>query len=337
MTTANGQSSTTFTLVNNLAIQNLGQLPEGWEQKLTPEGEIYFVNHIDRTTTWYDPRIPSQLYKHPSIQTTQIKPPPLAASIASQLTTITALQAANSTLSSAQDTERRVQKLQEEREKLRQRTQEIQMRQRQQALSDTGVDTTNLNGITTGIDPFLGANNIINSDCHSRQESADSGLGLGPSYSLPHTPEGLLNSDLDDRTPLLTSADDLALDSLASMDLGTDPMDSDDLMSSLPDALNTDIQLSDIEAFLGFKAAMEACLLDWDDYPIPGVTYSSKAGSKRWCCSSPHAHSSKDTNLVLSSTQTSSNDSSTFILHNSNTNANTNINNPIKSALLKGH
>ena len=30
-------------------------------------------------------------------------------------------------------------------------------------------------------------------DFHARQESADSGLGMGPSsYSLPHTPEGFL-------------------------------------------------------------------------------------------------------------------------------------------------
>lgn len=30
---------------------------------------------------------------------------------------------------------------------------------------------------------------------------------------------------------------------------------------------------SDLELFPGFKAAIEACMLDWEDYPIPGVTY----------------------------------------------------------------
>lgn len=102
---------------------------------------------------------------------------------------------------------------------------------------------------TTGMDPFLG-----NSDCHSRQESADSGLGMGPSYSMPHTPEGLLNSDSEDKTTPIPShvTDDLGLDSLAiaNMDLGTDNMDSDDLMSSLPEDLSADIQLSDLEALL---------------------------------------------------------------------------------------
>lgn len=35
----------------------LGPLPEGWEQAKTPEGEIYFINHLTRTTSWFDPRI----------------------------------------------------------------------------------------------------------------------------------------------------------------------------------------------------------------------------------------------------------------------------------------
>lgn len=35
----------------------LGALPEGWEQAQTPEGEIYFINHQTRTTSWFDPRI----------------------------------------------------------------------------------------------------------------------------------------------------------------------------------------------------------------------------------------------------------------------------------------
>lgn len=38
-------------------------------------------------------------------------------------------------------------------------------------------------------DPF-----IANTDIHSRQESADSGLGLGSNYTHPHTPEDFLAS-----------------------------------------------------------------------------------------------------------------------------------------------
>ncbi|KAG9250193.1 uncharacterized protein F5Z01DRAFT_684053 [Emericellopsis atlantica] len=33
-----------------------GELPGGWEQRWTPEGRPYFVDHNTRTTTWVDPR-----------------------------------------------------------------------------------------------------------------------------------------------------------------------------------------------------------------------------------------------------------------------------------------
>ena len=33
-----------------------GELPPGWEQRTTPEGRPYFVDHNTRTTTWVDPR-----------------------------------------------------------------------------------------------------------------------------------------------------------------------------------------------------------------------------------------------------------------------------------------
>ena len=36
---------------------------------------------------------------------------------------------------------------------------------------------------------------------------------------------------------------------------------------------NKNGKLSDVEIFSGFKPAIEACYLDWQDYPIPGVTY----------------------------------------------------------------
>ena len=40
---------------------NLGQLPSGWEMRLTSTGRVYFVDHNTRTTTWDDPRLPSNL------------------------------------------------------------------------------------------------------------------------------------------------------------------------------------------------------------------------------------------------------------------------------------
>ncbi len=34
----------------------LGSLPTGWEERYTPEGRPYYVDHNTRTTTWVDPR-----------------------------------------------------------------------------------------------------------------------------------------------------------------------------------------------------------------------------------------------------------------------------------------
>jgi E3 ubiquitin-protein ligase NEDD4 len=38
---------------------NLGALPSGWEMRMTSSGRIYFVDHNTRTTSWDDPRMPS--------------------------------------------------------------------------------------------------------------------------------------------------------------------------------------------------------------------------------------------------------------------------------------
>lgn len=49
----------------NVSLQNIPQIsslqnlpmPDGWEQAVTPEGETYYINHNDRTTSWFDPRL----------------------------------------------------------------------------------------------------------------------------------------------------------------------------------------------------------------------------------------------------------------------------------------
>jgi hypothetical protein len=33
-------------------------LPAGWELAETPDGRAYYINHMDKYTTWLDPRIP---------------------------------------------------------------------------------------------------------------------------------------------------------------------------------------------------------------------------------------------------------------------------------------
>lgn len=38
-----------------------GPLPEGWEQAVTADGEVYYIDHINKTTAWVDPRLGSTL------------------------------------------------------------------------------------------------------------------------------------------------------------------------------------------------------------------------------------------------------------------------------------
>ncbi|EPQ58094.1 HECT-domain-containing protein [Gloeophyllum trabeum ATCC 11539] len=41
---------------NNTTSAGVGPLPAGWEERYTPEGRPYYVDHNTRTTTWVDPR-----------------------------------------------------------------------------------------------------------------------------------------------------------------------------------------------------------------------------------------------------------------------------------------
>ncbi|TRM61757.1 hypothetical protein BD626DRAFT_558362 [Schizophyllum amplum] len=41
---------------NNATTAGSGTLPHGWEERYTPEGRPYYVDHNTRTTTWVDPR-----------------------------------------------------------------------------------------------------------------------------------------------------------------------------------------------------------------------------------------------------------------------------------------
>lgn len=36
-----------------------GPLPEGWEQAVTADGEVYYIDHINKNTTWVDPSLGS--------------------------------------------------------------------------------------------------------------------------------------------------------------------------------------------------------------------------------------------------------------------------------------
>ncbi|KAG5461051.1 MAG: LOW QUALITY PROTEIN: hypothetical protein BJ554DRAFT_6819 [Olpidium bornovanus] len=61
-----GQDDRTQTVSPNLSassglsapVSGVQPLPVGWEQRFTPEGRPYYVDHNTRTTTWVDPRRP---------------------------------------------------------------------------------------------------------------------------------------------------------------------------------------------------------------------------------------------------------------------------------------
>ena len=51
------QASTPAAITTNTATTaGSGPLPHGWEERYTPEGRPYYVDHNTRTTTWVDPR-----------------------------------------------------------------------------------------------------------------------------------------------------------------------------------------------------------------------------------------------------------------------------------------
>ncbi|XP_050527531.1 transcriptional coactivator YAP1-A [Daktulosphaira vitifoliae] len=214
----------------------LGPLPEGWEQAITVDGETYFINHLARTTSWFDPRIPAHLQRAPTSGAV------LPSGSASWLLNGNGASGLSQSLQVTQQ-KLRLHSLQLERERLKIRQQEII---RQQELMLRSGQTTN------DLDPFLSCSSS-NID-HSRQESADSGLGLGNNYSLPHTPEDFLSSNMDDNMDCTSESDNpgpssnmSVVDSqeMASLDV------TDDLVPSLQlgDEFSSDI-LDEVQSLI---------------------------------------------------------------------------------------
>ncbi|KAK5171359.1 uncharacterized protein LTR77_004503 [Saxophila tyrrhenica] len=53
---AAGTANAAHMVATGATTAGTGELPAGWEQRHTPEGRAYFVDHNTRTTTWVDPR-----------------------------------------------------------------------------------------------------------------------------------------------------------------------------------------------------------------------------------------------------------------------------------------
>ena len=51
-----GQGNQMGQVVQSQLNSDLGPLPPGWEQGVTPDGDIYYIDHTNKTTSWLDPR-----------------------------------------------------------------------------------------------------------------------------------------------------------------------------------------------------------------------------------------------------------------------------------------
>jgi protein yorkie len=183
-------------------------LPDGWEQGVTAEGQVYFINHTSRTTSWFDPRLPAYLQRPAVLQ--------------SQLNAAAAQAAANPRLH-----EVRLHQLQLEKERLQMRQQEIkrQMEAEQQRLQTRKPED----------DPFLGSTTD-----HTRQESADSGLGIA--YSLPQTPEDFLS---------IANSDE-------NMELSSGLTGEEELVPSIDEEISSELldRLGEMQSFIAKENAM---------------------------------------------------------------------------------
>ncbi|XP_071202805.1 WW domain-containing transcription regulator protein 1-like isoform X4 [Salvelinus alpinus] len=219
-------------------------LPPGWEMAYTSNGQKYFLNHVEKITTWHDPRktmttamnqmslhapppsaspqqrnmalsqpnlVMSQHHHQQHLQHTQQQPQQAQAlgspgSLPQQQSSQAGMMSLSSPLGVVVSAQQkiRLQRIQLERERIQRRQEELM---RQVALCrQLPVDSESMapaptpggnpaqpmtqgNMPTNGSDPFLNSGHFQ----HSREQSTDSGLGLG-CYSIPTTPEDFLNN-----------------------------------------------------------------------------------------------------------------------------------------------
>ncbi|XP_065530873.1 WW domain-containing transcription regulator protein 1 [Lathamus discolor] len=207
-------------------------LPPGWEMALTHTGQRYFLNHIEKITTWQDPRKTmnqplNHMGHHHAATSTPVpqrsmamSQPNLVMNHQHQITPSTAMSQQSrppqtpqpgllnmpSALTTQQQQQQklRLQRIQMERERIRMRQEEL-LRQEAALCRQLPMDSENMVPVQTavntpamtqdmrpitnnGSDPFLNSGPY-----HSREQSTDSGLGLG-CYSIPTTPEDFLSN-----------------------------------------------------------------------------------------------------------------------------------------------
>ncbi|MCI4383549.1 hypothetical protein PGIGA_G00027810 [Pangasianodon gigas] len=277
-------------------------LPPGWEMAYTSTGQKYFLNHVEKITTWQDPRktmaasmnqmslhaqatsnnggvqgrsmalsqpnlVMSQHQHHQQHlqhaqhqqqqQQVQAQSQALGSSgsMPQQQSSQSGMMGMGNPLSAQQQHQQkmRLQRIQLERERIQRRHEELR-RQEVALCRQIPMDSDNMASVaptinpaamnqgtipTSGSDPFLNSGPY-----HSREQSTDSGLGLG-CYSIPTTPEDFLSNmeemdTGDNMVPVNMNVPQQSrfpdfLDSMpgTNVDLGT--LDGTDLMPILND------------------------------------------------------------------------------------------------------
>ncbi|KAE8627659.1 hypothetical protein XENTR_v10007090 [Xenopus tropicalis] len=275
-------------------------LPPGWEMAKTPSGQRYFLNHMEQTTTWQDPRkamlsqinlpaptsppvqqnimTPTAMNQQRLSQSAPVKSPPALPPQSPQSGVLG---------SGGNQQQMRLQQLQMEKERLRLKHQEL-LRQElalrsqippmeqdggtQNPVCSTGISQEMRTMTMNSSDPFLNSGTY-----HSRDESTDSGLSMS-SYSVPRTPDDFLNSvdEMDTGEAITQSTiptqqnrfpDYLETLPGTNVDLGTLEgeamnVEGEELMPSLQEALSSDI-LNDMESVLAATKLDKESFLTW--------------------------------------------------------------------------
>ncbi|KAL4608191.1 WW domain-containing transcription regulator protein 1-like [Arapaima gigas] len=267
-------------------------LPPGWEMAFTATGQRYFLNHVEKITTWQDPRktmtasmhqmnlqgpnpgphpgtghqrsmalsqpnlVMSHHPQHHHQQSQQAQPQPQAPSAAAsqqglqQQGAPAGLMSLPNPLTAQQQHQQkmRLQRIQLERERIRMRQEEL-MRQevalcRQLPMEPDSMapppapmnpaPMTQVTVHSNGSDPPCASVRTPSGPYHSREQSTDSGLGLG-CYSVPTTPEDFLGN-MDE----MDTGDSMVQGSMAVSQQSRFP----DFLDSLP---GTNVDLGTLE------------------------------------------------------------------------------------------
>uniref|UniRef100_A0A8C6P542 Yes1 associated transcriptional regulator n=1 Tax=Nothobranchius furzeri TaxID=105023 RepID=A0A8C6P542_NOTFU len=199
-----------------------GPLPEGWEQAVTADGEVYYIDHINKNTTWVDPRLGSTLYQICGVFQKFL-----------QLTYLNYEYCIRNQIPRGMDHDRSAQML---------------------------VPSVDARIRALNQEPTLNG-------AHSRNESTDSGLSVS---SLPRTSDHLLSSvdhmDTDlkqtmDPTRLGDSSEPSSVTMQETMPV-LPITEGEELMPCIPDGLNSDL-LMDMETVLSGPHMDRDSLLTW--------------------------------------------------------------------------